>query len=238
LYDMGGNAAEWVEDCWNPSYRGAPTDGSAWTGGNCSLRVLRGGSFADKAIALRSSARFRYDEDVRYYANGFRVARDVVARDQSASPAPAHLAVSVAPAPGPAPSPTVPVPFEGAVLQAANDLFTKADLEGQPARAPLVIDPVIDGVTGLRTNATVSEEKRIVKLVEENFQRFEIAPFTARSIAKSPLLLIGTLTALNSASGTTSGPRDTYRVVSRWRTWRLERSSRRASAGRRRKAST
>ncbi len=212
LYDMAGNVAEWVEDCWNPSYRGAPTDGLAWTSGDCSLRVLRGGSFADKAIAVRSSARFRYDEDVRYYANGFRVARDVVARDQSASAAPAHPAVSVAPAPGPASSPTAPVAFEEALLRAANDLFTKADLEGQPAKAPLVIDPVIDGVTGVRTNATVSEEKRIVKLVEANFPRFEIAPFTAQSIAKSPLLLIGTLTALNSASETTSGPRDTYRI--------------------------
>ena len=39
--------------------------------------VLRGGSFGDKAIAVRSSARFRYDEDVRYYANGFRVAREL-----------------------------------------------------------------------------------------------------------------------------------------------------------------
>jgi formylglycine-generating enzyme required for sulfatase activity len=77
LYDTSGNAAEWIEDCWNPSYRGAPNDGSAWTSGDCSLHVLRGGSFADKAAAVRSSARFRYDEDVRYYANGFRVARDV-----------------------------------------------------------------------------------------------------------------------------------------------------------------
>lgn len=77
LYDTAGNAAEWVEDCWNPTYRGAPKDGSAWTNGDCSLRVLRGGSFADKATAVRSSARFRYDEGVRYYANGFRVARDL-----------------------------------------------------------------------------------------------------------------------------------------------------------------
>ena len=76
LYDTAGNAAEWVEDCWNLSYRGAPSDGSA-SSGDCSLRVLRGGSFRDKAIAIRSSARFRYHEDVRYYANGFRVARDL-----------------------------------------------------------------------------------------------------------------------------------------------------------------
>jgi formylglycine-generating enzyme required for sulfatase activity len=77
LYDTSGNAAEWVEDCWNASYRGAPRNGSAWRSGDCSLRVLRGGSFRDNSIALRSAARFRYDEDVRYYANGFRVARDL-----------------------------------------------------------------------------------------------------------------------------------------------------------------
>jgi formylglycine-generating enzyme required for sulfatase activity len=77
LYDTTGNAAEWVQDCWNLSYRGAPLDGSAWTRGDCSLRVLRGGSFANKASAGRSASRFRYDEDIRYYANGFRVARDL-----------------------------------------------------------------------------------------------------------------------------------------------------------------
>jgi formylglycine-generating enzyme required for sulfatase activity len=39
--------------------------------------VLRGGSFASKASQVQSASRFRYDEDVRYYANGFRVARDL-----------------------------------------------------------------------------------------------------------------------------------------------------------------
>jgi formylglycine-generating enzyme required for sulfatase activity len=77
LYDVAGNAAEWVEDCWNETYRGAPADGSAWTTGDCQQRVLRGGSFAGKANFIRSSSRFRYDYDVRYYANGFRIARDL-----------------------------------------------------------------------------------------------------------------------------------------------------------------
>jgi formylglycine-generating enzyme required for sulfatase activity len=77
LYDTVGNVAEWIEDCWNDSYRGAPHDGSAWNSGQCRLRVLRGGSFANKASAARSAARFRYDQDVRYYANGFRVVRDL-----------------------------------------------------------------------------------------------------------------------------------------------------------------
>jgi formylglycine-generating enzyme required for sulfatase activity len=77
LFDVAGNVAEWVEDCWNDSYRGAPMDGSAWTTGQCRQRGLRGGSFASKANVIRSAARFRYDQDVRYYANGFRVARDL-----------------------------------------------------------------------------------------------------------------------------------------------------------------
>ena len=71
------NVAEWVEDCWNDTYRGAPVNGAPWAAGQCRQRVLRGGSFAGKANLIRSAARFRYDQDVRYYANGFRVARDL-----------------------------------------------------------------------------------------------------------------------------------------------------------------
>jgi len=77
LFDTAGNAAEWVEDCWNDSYRGAPRDGSAWTTGQCGQRVLRGGSFDSEARYVRSASRFRYDIDVRYYANGFRLVREL-----------------------------------------------------------------------------------------------------------------------------------------------------------------
>jgi formylglycine-generating enzyme required for sulfatase activity len=77
LYDTAGNAAEWVEDCWNDNYVGGPTDGSAWASGQCRLRVLRGGSFDSAPTYARSMARFRYDFDVRYYANGFRVVREL-----------------------------------------------------------------------------------------------------------------------------------------------------------------
>jgi len=77
LYDTAGNAAEWVEDCWNDNYRNAPKDAAAWTSGDCRLRVLRGGNFTSKANEVRSAARFRYDADVRYYANGFRIVRDL-----------------------------------------------------------------------------------------------------------------------------------------------------------------
>ena len=42
LYDMSGNVWEWTEDCWNGNYIGAPTDGTPWTTGDCSSRVVRG----------------------------------------------------------------------------------------------------------------------------------------------------------------------------------------------------
>lgn len=76
LYDMAGNAAEWVEDCWTEGYRGTPTDGSASAKQGCPERVLRGGSFNNDPKYLRSAARFRYDFNVRYQANGFRVVRE------------------------------------------------------------------------------------------------------------------------------------------------------------------
>lgn len=77
LHDTSGNAAEWVEDCWNDNYRGAPTNGKAWDTGQCRLRVLRGGAFDSQARYLRSQSRFRYDSDVRFSANGFRVLREI-----------------------------------------------------------------------------------------------------------------------------------------------------------------
>jgi formylglycine-generating enzyme required for sulfatase activity len=76
LYDMVGNIWEWVEDCERNNYDGAPTDGSAWIeGGNCKSRVVRGGSWLNTAINLRSAIRNRFTTDSRNYNLGFRVAR-------------------------------------------------------------------------------------------------------------------------------------------------------------------
>ena len=77
LYDMNGGVAEWVADCWNNNYKGAPTDGTAWQQGDCRKRVLRGGSWRNDADSLSVTARLNYDVDVRYLANGFRIARDL-----------------------------------------------------------------------------------------------------------------------------------------------------------------
>jgi formylglycine-generating enzyme required for sulfatase activity len=75
LYDMHGNVWEWCEDCRNDSYRGAPDDGSAWTFGDRSYRVRRGGSYADNPEHLRAQVRCFSDPRNQFYFNGFRLAR-------------------------------------------------------------------------------------------------------------------------------------------------------------------
>lgn len=75
LHEMNGGVWEWVLDCWHRNYKGAPKDGSAWDKKFCRERVLRGGSWRNDSSYAHSAGRFKYDEDVRYFANGFRVAR-------------------------------------------------------------------------------------------------------------------------------------------------------------------
>jgi outer membrane protein OmpA-like peptidoglycan-associated protein len=122
-----------------------------------------------------------------------------------------QVAAPAAPPPAAAPPPPTPVAFDAALLKAANDLFSKAKLEGAPDKVTLVIDPLIDGVTGAQSNATHLEEKRVVELVKSNYPRFQVARFSSEAVAKSPIVLIGTFTAINNA-GVAGGARDAYRI--------------------------
>ena len=77
LYDLSGNVWEWVQDCWNDSYAGAPSNGQAWESGDCSRRVLRGGSCNYSPRDLRSAYRGRNPAVIRNSSLGFRLARSV-----------------------------------------------------------------------------------------------------------------------------------------------------------------
>ncbi len=96
LYGVLGNVWQWVEDCWHESYVGAPTDGRAWLGHagigqagvtqpegsqECAKRVMRGGSWINLPVFVRSASRSRgdqdgYDFDYSSFA-GIRVARNL-----------------------------------------------------------------------------------------------------------------------------------------------------------------
>ncbi len=75
LYDVIGNALEWTEDCVNGNYVGAPNDGSAWLTGNCTGRVLRGGSWINVPRYARSAIRSGITASGRFTGIGFRIAR-------------------------------------------------------------------------------------------------------------------------------------------------------------------
>jgi formylglycine-generating enzyme required for sulfatase activity len=81
LYGMLGNVWQWTADCWHKSYLGAPRDGRPWTEANCAKHVLRGGSWDNVPVFVRSAVRtggapgggeFDYST-----LAGFRVARDL-----------------------------------------------------------------------------------------------------------------------------------------------------------------
>ena len=87
LHDMVGNVWEWTEDCLHASYEidtpqgklDAPADGSAWTGGDCGSRVVRGGSYDSNPGQLRSADRAGYFPDNRNSYIGFRIRRTLLA---------------------------------------------------------------------------------------------------------------------------------------------------------------
>jgi formylglycine-generating enzyme required for sulfatase activity len=77
LHDVHGNAWSWTADCWNESLAQAPADGSARTTGDCTRRVVRGGSWANGPRDLRSAVRDSNATGERSGNLGFRLARDL-----------------------------------------------------------------------------------------------------------------------------------------------------------------
>ena len=123
------------------------------------------------------------------------------------TPPPAPAAAPAAPAAKPAP----PMPFDAALVRAATDLFSKAQVPAGKDKVTVVIDPLIDGVSAVESTATREMERRLMQLVRANFPRFEILPFNSANVERQPWVLVGTFTAINNA-GQPTGPRDAYRI--------------------------
>ena len=136
----------------------------------------------------------------------------------AAAPVAAPATVAAAPAAA-APAPALPpiLPFDDAVMAAANSLFSNADLKsastmrGGGAKFPLVIDPLVDGNTGFQSVATETMESRVLDLLRQRYPAFDVQPFTTASLARSPLLFIGTFTPVDK-EGKNAGPREWHRV--------------------------
>lgn len=77
LYDILGNVAEWVEDCYVENYEETPKDGSAVATEDCAYRVVRGGSWSSSPRNLRAAYRDGLTPDYRNDDIGFRLARTV-----------------------------------------------------------------------------------------------------------------------------------------------------------------
>ncbi|MCP5160745.1 MAG: SUMF1/EgtB/PvdO family nonheme iron enzyme [Hahellaceae bacterium] len=72
LYNMHGNVSELTEDCWN-YFNKDYINSRARSDGDCSLRVLRGGSWANEPRYLRSASRNSFFIGFRDYFAGFRL---------------------------------------------------------------------------------------------------------------------------------------------------------------------
>jgi outer membrane protein OmpA-like peptidoglycan-associated protein len=107
------------------------------------------------------------------------------------------------------------MPLNEAILKAANDLFAKVPLpsaeRGVAGARVVVIDPLVDGVTGVQSNITDFIAARIVELVRSSYPQFEIQPFSAASVAQSPLVLLGTFAGVNT-QGHVAVPPEAFRI--------------------------
>ncbi len=122
----------------------------------------------------------------------------------------AQPALSPTAAPAPVAATPVALPHREAINAAARELFEKAQLPaGQ--KFSVVIDPLVDGSTGLQSLGTAAVEKQVVSLVGSDFPNYQIKPLNAANLSAQPLVFIGTFTPIN-LQGKGTGERDAYRV--------------------------
>ncbi|MFL5280726.1 MAG: OmpA family protein [Rhodopila sp.] len=113
-------------------------------------------------------------------------------------PAPTTTGPAASATPAPAPV----VPFHEAIATAADKMFQSFRRDGDSGTGPLpfVIDPLIDGSTGVQSKATQYIQNQVIALAREKYTGFQVRPFTAAELNRKPLVLIGTFNTINPAA--------------------------------------
>jgi outer membrane protein OmpA-like peptidoglycan-associated protein len=103
------------------------------------------------------------------------------------------------------------VPFQQAVANAATIVLTNAaKAAGDAQQQPIVIDPLVDGVTGAQSRATDNIQNQVINLVHERYPQFIVKDLSPANISTQPYVLIGTFTPVNNENKTT-GTREAFR---------------------------
>ena len=102
------------------------------------------------------------------------------------------------------------LPFEQAVAQATDGLAGQtqklpaflARVESKLNKRGVVLDPMLDALTGQQTAATVLLEGRVSERLTTKFDQYEILPFQSASLARAQYLLTGTMTRVDGGAST------------------------------------
>jgi outer membrane protein OmpA-like peptidoglycan-associated protein len=123
----------------------------------------------------------------------------------------AAAAPAVAPPPAPTPPPLPPVmPFAEAVDFAAHAVLHNAPApDGTPAT--VVIDPLIDGMTGYQSKATRSIQDRILAMAKNEFPQYAVRPLDPDALRRQPRIMVGTFTPVTAKMQTSGGEREYFR---------------------------
>jgi len=127
----------------------------------------------------------------------------------AATGAAAGATAAAPPTPPPPPPPPPLVSFNDAVANAAHAVFKNAP-PPQPGASMVVIDPLVDGMSGYQSKATQTIQEHITTIVKAEFPQYAVQEITPDSLKQHPRVLVGTFTAVNSQMKT-AGTRDGYR---------------------------
>ena len=75
-----------------------------------------------------------------------------------------------------------------------------ANVQSKIAKKGVVLDPMLDAVTGQQTAATVLLENRVTERLTTKSEAFQILPFQSANLAKAEYLLTGTMSRVEGSA--------------------------------------